>query len=384
MSEWKTYRLGDLIEINKNSINSNYEFDEIEYIDTSSVTENRFSKLQKLKLKDAPSRAKRIVNENDIVYSTVRPILRHYGIAKNVKPNTVASTGFAVICAKNINQDFLYYYLTTDEIVLFLNSVAEASTTTFPAFNANLFENIDVYIPICIEEQKEIASILTSLDNKIELNLQMNKTLETMAQAIFKEWFVDFNFPGFDGQLVDGLPKGWRVTELGEVSTLIAGGDKPNEFSDYSNGKNTIPIYSNGISDEGLYGFTNEPRILDESVTVSARGTIGFVCLRLKPYLPIVRLISVIPKSEFLTAKYLYFELLNKNITGTGTTQQQLTVPDFRRFNILIPDIETINEFSSIVNDFYKKIEDNKRQIQSLTQTRDTLLPKLMKGEIKL
>jgi len=158
MSEWKTYKLGDLIEINKNSINKDYSFDEIEYLDTSSVTQNKFSKLQKLNVKEAPSRAKRVIKENDIVYSTVRPILRHYGIVKNIKPNTVASTGFAVLTVKNIDADFLYYYLTTDEIVYFLNSVAEASTTTFPAFHASLFESIKVTIPSSIEEQKQIVS----------------------------------------------------------------------------------------------------------------------------------------------------------------------------------------------------------------------------------
>src|SRR5574344_1169063 len=175
MREWKTYRLGDLIDVNKNSINKNIKYDVIEYLDTASVTENRFSDFQKISLDDAPSRAKRIVKENDIIYSTVRPILRHYGIVKNVKPNSIVSTGFAVLSAKKIDPNFLFYYLTTDEVVYFLNSVAEANTTTYPAFNASLFENIEVTIPENINTQTQIAQILTSLDDKIELNLQMNQ-----------------------------------------------------------------------------------------------------------------------------------------------------------------------------------------------------------------
>jgi type I restriction enzyme S subunit len=172
--------------------------------------------------------------------------------------------------------------------------------------------------------------------------------------------------------------------KLGEVSNLIAGGDKPKEFSETDSEQFNVPIYSNGISNEGLYGYTMKPRILDESITVSARGTIGFVCLRFKPYVPIVRLISVIPNKEILTAKYLYFWFLTQNISGTGTTQQQLTVPDFGRFEVLIPSLDVVNKFTSIVDILFLKIQENKIQIQTLTQTRDALLPKLMSGKISL
>lgn len=270
MSEWKTYKLGDLIEINKNSINKNYSFSEIEYIDTSSVTENRFEDVQKITIGDAPSRAKRIVKENDIIYSTVRPILRHYGIMKNPKPNTVASTGFAVLSSINIDPYFLYYYLTTDEIVYFLNSVAESNTTTYPAFNASLFNTIKVTVPSSIEEQKEIAQILTSIDDKIEINLQMNQTLEAMAQAIFKEWFVDFNFPGFDGELVDGLPKGWRMGIFEELTDIKTGkGLKRTEFKP----DGIYPI----IGANGELGRTDE-YLLDDKLLLTGRvGTLGSI-----------------------------------------------------------------------------------------------------------
>lgn len=107
MNDWKTYKLGDLIVVNKFSITKDYSFDEIEYIDTSSVTENRFSEFKVSNFKEAPSRAKRIVNDLDILYSTVRPNQRHYGIVKKSKPNLIASTGFAVISSKNINPVFI-------------------------------------------------------------------------------------------------------------------------------------------------------------------------------------------------------------------------------------------------------------------------------------
>lgn len=262
-----------------------------------------------------------------------------------------------------------------------LNSIIGGSAQ--PGANAKQFAAFDFLLPT-LSEQSRIASVLSSLDNKIELNLQLNKTLEAIAQAIFREWFVDFRFPGFEGELVDGLPKGWRILDLGDVSTLVAGGDKPINYSIQSNEQYKIPVYSNGITNEGLQGYTDKPRINEESVTVSARGTIGYVCLRLQPYVPIVRLIAVIPNQNFLSSKYLFLWLRNQKISGTGTTQQQLTVPDFKRTKVLIPKVEIINEFTLIMNSISQKLNSNISEIETLTQLRDSLLPKLMTGKIKV
>lgn len=109
---WGKYTLGDLIEINKVTLKKNTTIDKIEYIDTSSVTENRFSDINLIPYNEAPSRAKRVVRDRDIIYSTVRPIQRHYGFITNPNPNTVVSTGFAVLSSIKIEAKFLYYYLT--------------------------------------------------------------------------------------------------------------------------------------------------------------------------------------------------------------------------------------------------------------------------------
>lgn len=399
MSEWKTYKLGDLVEINKNSINKNYSFDEIEYLDTSSVTQNRFSELQRLKLSEAPSRAKRVVNENDIVYSTVRPILRHYGIAKNINPNTVASTGFAVLTAKKIDPNFLYYYLTTDEIVHFLNGVAEANTTTFPAFNASLFENIEVTIPDSIPTQRQIAQILSSLDDKIELNLQMNQTLEAMAQAIFKEWFVHFNFPGFDGELVEGLPKGWRMGKVKDVYNTTSGGTpsrtKP-EF--YENG--TI----NWVKSKELNGsfiFETEEKITEDAVKKSSAkliprhsillamygATVGEYAITTKETTCNQAICAVIENGTFpFTYFFEYFKMNRNGIIGraSGSAQQNISQALIQQLEILIPSNEVVKAYHSVVKSLFVKIENNIFDNQSLTQLRDTLLPKLMSGQIAI
>ena len=419
MSEWKTYKLGELVEINKNSINKNYSFEEIEYLDTSSVTENRFSELQKLKLSEAPSRAKRVVKENDIVYSTVRPILRHYGIAKNIKPNTIASTGFAVLSPKKIDADFLFYYLTTDEIVYFLNSVAEANTTTFPAFNASLFENIEVTIPESIETQTQIAQILTSLDDKIELNLQMNQTLEAMAQALFKEWFVNFNFPKSSEPLIepdlvddndfytenekstksfnqknhgsDKLPKGWRMGKLGEEFNLTMGQSPKGETL---NQENEGMIFYQGRTDFGFRFptnrvFTTEPnRIANKLDTlVCVRAPVGDVNMAIEKCCIGRGLSAVIHKSKGYS--YTYYSMKNmepifKGFESEGTVFGSLNKNNFENIEIIIPSQYLIKEFEKVANSIDEKILNNTLEIKTLTQTRDTLLPKLMSGKISL
>lgn len=176
----------------------------------------------------------------------------------------------------------------------------------------------------------------------------------------------------------------WRNFSLGEVSVISAGGDKPDSISEIRSDKYPFPIYSNGIDNEGLYGFTNKAKIFSESVTVSARGTIGYVCLRHIPYVPIVRLISLVPNPTLLSAKYLYFFLKELHISGTGTTQQQLTVPDFRKTRIMIPDKKTMDRFTNCVTPLFNKIWTNEEENSRLSALRDALLPKLIAGDSEI
>ena len=193
-------------------------------------------------------------------------------------------------------------------------------------------------------------------------------------QTLFRNQFLTQKF----------LPDGWTRATLGEVSLMGAGGDKPKTVSDTQTENCPYPIYSNGISNDGLYGFTNECKIKDESITVSARGTIGFVCLRHIPYTPIVRLITLIPKTDVLSAKYLYLWLRNMHIYGTGTTQQQLTVPDFRKTDIILPTKEEMTLFTDTITPLFEAIWENQAQNLKLSNTRDALLPMLMSGKLDI
>ena len=250
-----------------------------------------------------------------------------------------------------------------------------AGGATRNALTKNMIENLELEVPDILS-QKKIVSVLDDIQGKIRDNNEINKNLEQQAQAIFKSWFIDLE------PFSNRKPSDWSVSTLGNVSIMGAGGDKPQNVSPIKTDLYKYPIYSNGLSNEGLYGFTDKPKISEESVTVSARGTIGFVCLRHIPYVPIVRLITLTPKTEIISAKYLYLWLKQLHITGTGTTQQQLTVPYFQKTEILVPSQEIVTLFTTTVDPIFEKIWANQNENEKLSSLRDTLLPKLMSGEL--
>ena len=264
---------------------------------------------------------------------------------------------------------WLYYYLTSPHGKQQLSKLRSGSSQPYISLGA--LRNLDIPVPN-ENTMSDIVSVLSSLDSKIELNRRINDNLEEQAKALFKSWFVDSD------------RNEWVHYELGDITLITAGGDRPSKYTNKKTIECYVPIYSNGIDNEGLYGYTDVAKIHEESITISARGTIGYVCLRLEPYVPIVRLISIIPNKKELSAKYLYLWALTQNITGTGTTQQQLTVPIFRKTPISIPSDTKLKQFNSIADPLFSQIESNKKENIKLSTLRDTLLPKLMSGELSV
>lgn len=290
------------------------------------------------------------------------------------QPALLSSIAILRVDDTKVTSEFLYYTLKSPAVKKDVRD-NYGSGSAIPRIVLKDFKRMPISFP-SLKEQKKITNICVLLDEKIQLNNRINKNLEQQAQAIFKSWFI--NFEPFSNR----KPSGWSVLTLGNVSIMGAGGDKPQNVSPIRTDLYEYPIYSNGLSNEGLYGFTDKPKISEESVTVSARGTIGFVCLRHIPYVPIVRLVTLIPKTEIISAKYLYLWLKQLHITGTGTTQQQLTVPDFQKTEILVPSQEIVTLFTATVEPIFEKIWANQNENEKLSSLRDTLLPKLMSGEL--
>ena len=316
-----------------------------------------------------------VVDNGDIVLSIVGTIGLVAIIGKSLDKANLTENCVKLASLSGIDRDFLYYFLKSSF------GQQEITRGTVGAVQAKLpIKNIqDITIPLPDEfTQRKIAAILSSLDEKIETNQKINDNLHLQAETIFRSWFVDFE--PYNGV----MPSDWQISTLGEATEMSAGGDKPKTSSAVKSIECPYPIYSNRLSDEGLYGYTDIPKIKDESVTVSARGTIGFVCLRHIPYVPIVRLVTLIPNTELMSAKYLYLYLKQLHISGTGTTQQQLTVPDFRKTEIIIPTKEIMARFTTLVTPMFNSIWSKQEQNEKLAALRDALLPKLMSGEINV
>ncbi|MCW1735478.1 restriction endonuclease subunit S [Anaerorudis cellulosivorans] len=258
--------------------------------------------------------------------------------------------------------------------------------------------NIEIEIPD-LPTQRQIAQILSSLDDKIELNLQMNQTLEAMAQAIFKEWFVDFNFPGFDGELVDGLPKGWRIVELSSLISVKDGThDSPKQQQEgkylitSKHLKNHFIDFSSAykISDDDFNKVNKRSKVDRLDILITMIGTVGNLYFVHENEIDFaIKNIGLFKASERPDLAYfLYFTIDSKETSEyftkrlAGSTQQYLTLETLRQTPILLPDDETLNSFNEYAKTIYERIDINSQNIHSLTQTRDTLLPKLMSGNI--
>ncbi|MCL6559049.1 MAG: restriction endonuclease subunit S [Firmicutes bacterium] len=201
---WQTVRLGDVCLINPEKRGPDWPYKVMEYIDISSVGTGVLNqKPEVIAVQDAPSRAQRLVQNGDVIVSTVRPNRRSFLFLKDPKPNTVVSTGFAVLRSTDkIDPRFLYYVISTQDFTDYLEAHTEGSA--YPAVSVEIFEEARIGLPP-LPEQRAIAHILGTLDDKIELNRRMNETLEAIARAIFKSWFVDFD-PVIDNAIKAGKP----------------------------------------------------------------------------------------------------------------------------------------------------------------------------------
>lgn len=377
MTEWKTYRLGDLVKVKggkrlPNGISLQIAPNTHPYIRIRDMGKSRVLELDATYeyVDDVTQKsiARYVVDEGDILLSIVGTIGLVGIVGKSLHQANQTENCVKLANLNGIEPLFLYYFLLSPK------GQEEIKRGTVGAVQAKLpiknIENIEISLP-SLEEQRRVAGILGAIDDKIENNRRINDNLEQQAQALYKQWFVD------------NRNKDWETLTLDDVATISAGGDKPQVCSEQKTQECNIPIYSNSIDREGLYGYTNNPRIIENSITISARGTIGYVCLRTEPYVPIVRLISVIPTHDNMSAYFLYLWALTQNISGTGTTQQQLTVPAFRTTQIVVPSQETLIRFNKVVKPIFDCIKQNKVENEALSTLRDTLLPKLMNGEIK-
>lgn len=292
------------------------------------------------------------------------------------KPFTFKNEMWGYTSENETSIKFLYYYLKNN-ISYF--RAASISMGALPQISLPITEKFKLPVPP-MEVQREIVRILDSFTL-----LTAELTAELTARKKQYEFYRDFLL-SFDE--LDKNGGGCELKMLGEICDLIAGGDiSKDKVSKEKDIKFKFPIYSNGIGDNALYGFTDEPRVMKQCVTISARGTIGYCALRLDPFYPIVRLICAIPKSN-ITAQFLKYFLDTQKISVPTSGIPQLTIPMVAKIKIPVPSLQTqqkvvyiLDKFDTLVNSITeglpREIELRRKQYEHYRELLLNFKPKM-------
>lgn len=398
MCTWREKRLGDYISINPATLTVAKYNGSIQYIDISSVSVGQLYGYAEYDINDAPSRARRIIQPNDIIFSTVRPNLRAYYYVKECPTNAICSTGFAVLRAKkNANSRFIYYLVTEKSFVDYLSLVAKGSA--YPAVDTNDFKKAKVSIPD-LPTQQRIADILSAYDDLIENNNKRIALLEKAAQELYKEWFVRFRFPGHETtRFVNGLPEGWEVKRMNDFCYVTDGThDTPKPVD------NGVPLITgrcikNGYVDfNAAYSisFEDHEKIKKRSglktgdIMLSNIGTVGNTCRVIYDREFSVKNVIIFKPDSDLISHYLYYLLISQSAQDifaaqtNGASQQFVGLTFMRRFKILVPSDDVLTAFSKKVESLLKHKDNLFAQNQNLAKQRDLLLPRLMSGKLEV
>lgn len=320
--------------------------------------------------------------------------------------NIIRNVGLLDITDNNIKQ-WVKYYIRTREGQHYIMS--NLNTTVQKALNIKELCAMPIPMPSESYMQKAV-SFLSSLDSKIETNNKINAKLEEMAQALFKSWFVDFE-PFKDKGMVESelgmIPKGWRVGKIGDINTLVTDYVSNGSFAslkanvqlyetkEYSYFIRNTDLKSNSFSiyvDKHSYEFLAKSRLFGDEIIISNVGDVGsvFLCPKLDGPMTLGNNIIMLRPKEYKYTHYLYLwykkfagQALIQGIKG-GSAQPKFNKTDFKNLPLLLPNDEVIEKISPVLKSFFDKIQDNIKENSRLSQLRDTLLPKLMSGEIDL
>jgi len=310
--------------------------------------------------------------ENDVLITLVGNGYGNVALSPKGKSIIMQNT-IGLRCNDSGDNVFLFYNLSLNKKLLADLNIGAAQ----PSIKVGDLLSVELIIPP-ISEQRAIAAVLSSLDDKIELLREQNKTLEATAQAIFKEWFVNFNFPGATGKMIDSeigkIPEGWRVKKFGDIFKIEYG--KSDKKFD---GDGEFPVYGAG----GIVGYSNSNDYQGYQIIVGCRGTCGNITLAYEDS-KITHNSLVVANEWFKPFSYLFLQTIDIKRAITGSTQPQITIGDLANIEIYVPEDLIIKLFSENIKSIFEKIKNNSSQIQTLSSLRDILLPKLMKGEIRV
>ena len=276
---------------------------------------------------------------------------------------------------EELDNNYLLYYLQYYKRQLL--QIASAGATR-NAITKVMIENLILPCPKSLDDQRRIASILSSLDRKIELNNKINTNLEEMAQAIFKNWFVDFE-PFKDGKFVDSelgmIPEGWKVGCLGDLITIKYGKDHK-KLDD-----GTFPVYGSG----GFMRFVNSWLYDGESVLIPRKGTLDNIMYVCEKFWTVDTMFFSVPKMDYVMKYvYNYIKRFDFSKMNEGTSVPSNTAARLNKMPILIPTHEILEMYDETLCPIYNKRKMKDKESRTLSLLRDTLLPRLMSGELEV
>ncbi|HEH5341113.1 TPA: restriction endonuclease subunit S [Campylobacter coli] len=285
----------------------------------------------------------------------------------------------------NISNKFMYFFTLSN---IFKTQIQTSTKIVAqPKLAITRLKQIQIPLPP-LKEQERIVGILdesfAKIDESIKILEQDLLNLDELMQSALQKAFNPLKDNAKENYK---LPQGWEWKSLEEISENIsAGGDKPKNCTESKTAKNQIPVYANGVNNNGLVGYTDKATIIKPSLTISARGTIGFVCIRKEPYFPIVRLISLIPCENILCLHYLYFCLNFFIAKGEGSSIPQLTIPKFKSLQIPLPPLKEQEQIAKHLDFVFEKTKALKelytKELKDYEELKQSLLNKAFKGEL--
>lgn len=404
-------KLGELIK----SISKTHKFDKenLVFLNTSDVLEGKILVNKYMPVSEMKGQAKKTIKNGDILYSEIRPKNRRYAYVRNIDNvgDYVVSTKLMVLRnnSERLNTDYLYHFLTSEEAVNYLQNRAENRIGSFPQITFEILKSLNIWLPN-ISTQQKIATVLSALDDKIELNSKINDNLERMAKLLYDYWFVQFDFPDENGKpykssggkmiwndvLKREIPESWELNRLGNILKTFLGGTPSTSNENFWNGE--IPWMNSGeVANFPL--ISTEQNITSEAIENSSTRYLkkGSVLLSITRHLRVNILaidacinqsITGIEENESFKNTYIYFSVLNDierlMKLRTGAQQPHINKEIVDNSPFLIPSQSVLEIYYPKADPIIERIIINAKQNQQLSSLRDWLLPMLINGQVKV
>lgn len=380
MAEWQTVRLGEIVKTNQSTYSPKENWQFVNYLDTGNITMNKIDEIQYINTaKDKlPSRARRKVKTNSIIYSTVRPNQLHYGIIKEQPDNFLVSTGFTVI---DVNYDkavpdFIYYALTKQEVTEQLQAIAEQSVSAYPSLKPSDIENLELMLPDK-KTQERIVATLRSIDEKIKENNAINNNLINTTDTIFFKVFLE--------------NKPTATISFTDIVQLMGGGTPKTDEDSFWNG-NILFFTPKDIS-RSPFCISTEKHLTNEGLNncssrlyppyttfVTCRGTVGNLALAGVPMAMNQSCYALKGKNDFpalFVFSFTRYVIATMKKKASGAVFSALVTRDFEMEKVFEPNFEDAILFEKRVEPLFAQILANTNEIQQLLDLQNALLTQL-------